>query len=363
MELPCHLPWGDNGPLVPPRGRPGAWPSPSSASHSLRFFYTLMSEPGQGVPHFLAEGYVDDQLFARYDSVTKRAQPQVPWIEPIEREHAHFWEQNTRRALNSELRFRGDLATLQSHQNQSGGSHTWQRMYGCDLGADGRRGGHMQYAYDGADYISLDKDTLTWTAASPMAHVFKRKRDADLAYSQHLKVYLEEECVEWLRTFVAYGKEALMAREPPVVRLARQQGHSHQETLVCRAHGFYPKEISTTWRKDGEAWTEGTLHGGVVPNADMTYHTWVSIRINPTERHRYQCHVKHPGLPEPLILAWEEPDSPDWGLLAGVAAAVVAATALLGAGIAFLLSKETLQGGRGVHCSVPLHALGHLGLW
>ncbi|XP_062978066.1 major histocompatibility complex class I-related gene protein-like [Elgaria multicarinata webbii] len=317
-------------------------PSSSSSSHSLRFFYTLMSDPGQGQPEFIGEGYLDDQLFARYDSVTKRALPRVPWIEAIEREHTHFWEQNTRRALNSELRFRGDLVTLQNHHNQSGGSHTWQRMYGCELRADGRRGGYMQYGYDGADYISLDKETLTWTAASAMAQVFKRKREANLAYSQHLKAYLEEECVEWLQTFLAYGKEALRRREPPAVTVGRTERYDSRETLVCRAHGFYPKEISVAWKKDGDAWVQETLRGGVVPNSDRTYHTWASTQIDPKDRSRYRCHVDHAGLPKPLVLAWEEPASSRWGLIAGVVLVALAAVALVVTGAILCTRQQRL---------------------
>ncbi|KAF7235025.1 Class I histocompatibility antigen, F10 alpha chain [Varanus komodoensis] len=79
------------------------------------------------------------------------------------------------------------------------------------------------------------------------------------------------------------------------------------ETLVCQAHGFYPKEIDATWRKDGEVWLQDTFRGTVAPNSDGTYYTWLGIRISPQDRGRFWCHVEHDGLLEPLDVAWEQP--------------------------------------------------------
>ncbi|ETE56618.1 hypothetical protein L345_17671, partial [Ophiophagus hannah] len=75
------------------------------------------------------------------------------------------------------------------------------------------------------------------------------------------------------------------------------------EMHTCRIHGFYPKAIDASWRRDGEVWKEETFHGSVAPNADGTYHYWLSIWIYPKDRDRYQCHVEHNGLQEPMDVA------------------------------------------------------------
>ncbi|ETE56123.1 Major histocompatibility complex class I-related protein, partial [Ophiophagus hannah] len=62
------------------------------------------------------------------------------------------------------------------------------------------------------------------------------------------------------------------------------------ETHVCRVDGFYPSEIDPSWTRDGEVWEEEIFHGFLAPNADGTYHYWLSIRIDPKERGRYRCH-------------------------------------------------------------------------
>ncbi|XP_026582232.1 class I histocompatibility antigen, F10 alpha chain-like, partial [Pseudonaja textilis] len=94
---------------------------------------------------------------------------------------------------------------------------------------------------------------------------------------------------------------------PPGVTLERSKTEMEDgmETHICRLDGFYPREIDASWRRDGEVWLEETFHGSLAPNADGTYHYWLSIRIDPKERGRYRCHVEHDGLPEPLDLALE----------------------------------------------------------
>ncbi|XP_066469293.1 major histocompatibility complex class I-related gene protein-like [Tiliqua scincoides] len=123
---------------------------------------------------------------------------------------------------------------------------------------------------------------------------------------EHIEVHLEEQCLLWLQKCLSCGQNALLRKEPPIVKVTRKDSYEGLETLLCRAHGFYPKEIDVTWRKDGKVRQEHTFHGVVSPNADGTYYTWLSIEIGPKERSRYQCHVEHDGLQDPLDVAVKE---------------------------------------------------------
>lgn len=46
-------------------------------SHSLRYFLT---DPGPGMPQFMAVGYVDGKAFGNYDSERRTVQPIVDWL-------------------------------------------------------------------------------------------------------------------------------------------------------------------------------------------------------------------------------------------------------------------------------------------
>ncbi|XP_067321583.1 H-2 class I histocompatibility antigen, K-K alpha chain-like [Anolis sagrei] len=93
-----------------------------SSSHSLRYFYTGVSEPGQKVPQFYAVGYVDDQPFVHYNASTRRYLPTVPWVREVDKEEPQYWERNSQAVRNAERRFQVNLGTLARYYNLSGGS-------------------------------------------------------------------------------------------------------------------------------------------------------------------------------------------------------------------------------------------------
>ncbi|XP_062828998.1 H-2 class I histocompatibility antigen, Q10 alpha chain [Anolis carolinensis] len=279
------------------------------SSHSMLYFVTSVSEPGQQVPQFSYVGFVNDQEFVFYNASTKRYLPKVPWISKVKKDDPDYWERNTLYAQGHERSFRDHLATLAKYYNQSGGLHTFQWMYGCELRNNWSKRGYYQYAYDGRDYISLDKETLTWTAADVPAQNTKRKWDANFRDNEFKKFYLEETCIKWLQRYLNYGKETLLRTEKPEVKVTRKVDYDGMETLICRVGGFYPKEIDITWTRDGEVWMQDTFHGLVSPNSDGTYYTWWNVTVDPKEKERYKCHVEHDGLLNPVDVAWEEPAS------------------------------------------------------
>ncbi|XP_032061053.1 uncharacterized protein LOC116500245 isoform X1 [Aythya fuligula] len=303
--------------------------------HSLRYFYAGLSDPSPGVPQFVAVGYVDGEVFVRYDSETRRTNPRVDWI--AANTDQQYWDRETDISQSNEKFFRVNLDTLQERYNQSSGSHTVQVMYGCDLLEDGSIRGFQQHGYDGKDFLTFDKDTLTYTAADAVAQITKRKWEEDGSFLEGRKFYLENTCIEWLRKYVSYGKAMLERRERPEVRVSGMEADKIL-TLSCRAHGFYPRPISISWLKSGVVQEQETKRGSTVPNSDGTYHVWATIDVLPGDRDKYQCRVEHASLPQPGLFSWE-PQSNLIPIVAGVAVAVVAVIAAL-AGFAVWKSKQ-----------------------
>ena len=90
------------------------------------------------------------------------------------------------------------------------GSHTIQEMYGCDVGPDGRfLRGYEQYGYEGRDYIALNEDLRSWTAADTAAQISKRKFEQRGA-AERVRNYLNRECVEGLRRHLENGTDTLL---------------------------------------------------------------------------------------------------------------------------------------------------------
>ncbi|XP_020763345.2 BOLA class I histocompatibility antigen, alpha chain BL3-7-like isoform X3 [Odocoileus virginianus] len=278
-----------------------------AGSHSLRYFYTAVSRPGLGEPRFITVGYVDDTQFVRFDSDAPdpRIEPRALWVE---QEGPEYWDQETQRTRDTAQFFRMSLNTLRGYYNQSEAeSHTLQEMYGCDVGPDGRLlRGYDQFAYDGRDYISLNEDLRSWTAAESAAQISKHNAEA-AGDAARVRNYLEGKCVEWLRRYLETGNDTLLRADPPKAHVNHHPISDREVTLRCWALGFYPDEISLTWQRDGEDQTQYMELVETRPSGDGNFQKWAALVVPLGEEQRYTCHVQHEGLQEPLTLRWEPP--------------------------------------------------------
>ncbi|XP_046507222.1 class I histocompatibility antigen, Gogo-OKO alpha chain-like [Equus quagga] len=300
-----------------------------AGSHSMRYFYTVVSRPGRGEPRFIAVGYVDDTQFVRFDSDAEnpKEEPRAPWME---QEGPEYWERNTRIYKDTAQTYRENLRIALGYYNQSeAGSHTIQVMYGCDLRPDGRLlRGYSQDAYDGADYIALNEDLRSWTAADAAAQITRRKWEEN-GVAEHDRNYLEGTCVESLRRYLENGKETLQRADPPKTHVTHHPISDREVTLRCWALGFYPAEITLTWQRDGEDLTQDTEFVETRPAGDGNFQKWAAVVVPSGEEQRYTCHVQHEGLPEPVTRRWELPPQSTI-LIVGIIAGLV----LLGAVVA-----------------------------
>ncbi|XP_026580253.1 major histocompatibility complex class I-related gene protein-like [Pseudonaja textilis] len=267
-----------------------------SFSHSLKFTSFTISEPSQGLPHFVMLVDVDDHVLLHYDRETGKMQPRVSWIEKLKEDDPEFWDKVFKEAHEVEKMFVNGLEFVRIFSSHSeartfayaAASHqasiplhlrVVQVILSCDLQGDGSKRGFVQVAYNGESMTppsTMDKSEM-------------------------------EECIALLEKFLSYGNETLLRTDPPVVTVTRRvEAEDEKETHICRVHGFYPRVVNASWTRDGEVWLQDTLHGSVAPNADATYHYWLSIQIDPKERGRYKCHVEHDGLQEPLDVALKD---------------------------------------------------------
>uniref|UniRef100_A0A8C8UPU6 Ig-like domain-containing protein n=1 Tax=Peromyscus maniculatus bairdii TaxID=230844 RepID=A0A8C8UPU6_PERMB len=323
--------------LAPTRTRAG--------SHSLRYFSTIVSRPGLGEPRFIIVAYVDDTQLACFDSdaETPRLEPRTPWVEQVGPE---YWEEQTQRAKNIEQTFRVNLRTALRYYNQSkSDSHTFQWMSGCVVGSDGRLlRGYSQFAYDGRDYIALNDDLTTWTAADKAAQITRRKWEQAGA-AERDRAFLEGECVALLGRLLEIGKDTLQRTDPPETHVTHQLRSQGDVTLRCWAQGFYPADITLTWKRDEEEQTQEMELVETRPAGDGSFQKWAAVVVPLGEELKYTCHVQHEGLPEPLTLRWGKPEkTPQSFPIMTMVGAVLGAVVILGfiiGGVMMWMRKNT----------------------
>ncbi|KAG3265591.1 H-2 class I histocompatibility antigen, Q10 alpha chain-like [Ictidomys tridecemlineatus] len=314
------------------------WPG---GTHSLHYHYLTLSEPGPGLPKFLAVGYVDDQPFIRYDSCRGKAEPQAPWMALVD---SQYWETETQKQRAWEKVQQVEMWTVMGYHNQSGGIHSAQRMFGCEIQEDGRSSSFWQFGFDGQDHLSLDLETLSWVSAEPVAVRTKRWWEMERCYAEYDKAYLESLCLISLHRYLELGSQSLTRIEPPMVQVTK---HTTQDgtMLRCWALGFYPPDISLSWWLGRKELVLETEHVETRPSGDGTYQTWTSVRVPAGKEAWYTCHVQHPGLKQRLTVAWDSSSIGNGNgngiLLGGIMVLVFVGLVA----VIVILKKKYLQGG------------------
>ncbi|XP_069489020.1 H-2 class I histocompatibility antigen, alpha chain-like [Ambystoma mexicanum] len=245
------------------------------------------------------------------------------------------------------------------------GLHTLQEMYGCELRGDGAIGGFYEYAYDGGDYLSFDKDEMRFRATAAPAQISADTWNLDKIQAQREKAYLEGTCIEWLRKYLrrhapcmgggepaqerkgeapCMGEKTLLRRVPPGTMVSRRKS-GDRTLLTCYVYGFYPREIEVKWIRSGVEmpleWSQ------LLPNPDGTYQIKATVEVQEgDEKNMYDCQVEHSSLPEIVTVVYEEKSpGPSIGLIAGVILAVVLAVGVAAFGVWYAFFRDKHPGG------------------
>uniref|UniRef100_A0A8D2AY01 Ig-like domain-containing protein n=1 Tax=Sciurus vulgaris TaxID=55149 RepID=A0A8D2AY01_SCIVU len=186
------------------------------------------------------------------------------------------------------------------HRYHNQRSHTLQWTLGCEVGPDLRLlRGYRQAAYEGVYNLALNEDLSSWTAVDAVAQISRARWD-----TESLRAYLEGTCVEELHKYLKNRKEILQRSDPPKTRVTHHPRPEGDITLRCWAFGFYPKEITLTWQRDGADQTQEMELVETRPAGDGTFQKWAAVVVPSGEEQRYTCHMYHEGLPEPLTVRW-----------------------------------------------------------
>ncbi|XP_029390553.1 HLA class I histocompatibility antigen, A-24 alpha chain-like isoform X2 [Mus pahari] len=232
-------------------------------------------------------------------------QPRAAWME---QEPPEYWEKETAKALDLAQSGRQILKYMMNEtKRKKNDYHTLQEVYGCNVANDGSfLGGRYRLTYYGYDSLILNEDLNSWTAEGKVGEKFKTHQEQG-GLTESWRTYLLGECVESLLRCLDLGKETLMHSDAPRTHVNHHVRPEGNVTLRCWALGFYPADITLTWKMDGKNHTQDIELPDTRPAGDGTFQKWAAVVVPSGEELRYTCHVHHEGLPEPLTLKWEPP--------------------------------------------------------
>ncbi|XP_059558021.1 HLA class II histocompatibility antigen, DM beta chain [Myotis daubentonii] len=121
--------------------------------------------------------------------------------------------------------------------------------------------------------------------------------------------------------------ESLTQRtRPPSVQVAKATPVNTREPvmLACYVWGFYPADVTITWRKNGQLVPpHGSAHKVIQSNGDWTYQTLSHLATTPSFGDTYTCVVEHFGALEPILQDWTPGLSPEQTVKVSVSVAAL----------------------------------------
>ncbi|XP_023973826.3 MHC class I polypeptide-related sequence B-like, partial [Physeter macrocephalus] len=180
------------------------------------------------------------------------------------------------------------------------GVNSLQEIVGCEIREDNHAWGFRFLYYDGERLLSCHPETHRCTVpqslARNLAMEMEKSWDTDGFQSKYYQAHVEGELCGRLRGYLESWTGFRERTGPPAVNVTRSQDLEGTVNLTCWAFGFFPQNISVAWFWDEEHMSqEAQRSGGVLPDGNGTYRTWVTIRVPQGEEQRVECHVEHSG--------------------------------------------------------------------
>uniref|UniRef100_A0A8C3FRI4 Ig-like domain-containing protein n=1 Tax=Chrysemys picta bellii TaxID=8478 RepID=A0A8C3FRI4_CHRPI len=252
---------------------------------------TGLNEP-DGTHRFFMLARLDGLALASYSSDTREVKPLREWA--AQAVGASYLRKKTQEFRQYSASFFLPVSPP--------GTHTLQLHVNCALDGDTPVRGQFHFAFDGQDFLILERDQSVWVPLAPGASNETHFWNAGHTWTLFAKEFLQEECVDTLRSLLRGGMEALGRQVPPGISVTYRDAPHGSATLSCHARGFYPRPIRVSWVRDGTEILPPMNASGILPHADGTYQIRQSLEIPSRWGHGYACRVNHSSLGEPVPL-------------------------------------------------------------
>uniref|UniRef100_A0A3Q3XG09 Ig-like domain-containing protein n=1 Tax=Mola mola TaxID=94237 RepID=A0A3Q3XG09_MOLML len=267
--------------------------------HSLHYIYTALSRNVKmpGIHEFTAMGMLDNTLIDYFDSDRQVKFPKQKWMKAELKED--YWKKGTESRQSKQQWFKVNIEILMKRLNQShADTHVLQWMHGCE--ADSQPDGSFvfhkgidMYSYDGQNFLFFDDENQVWVASVTAAKATKMKWDNVSDLRKYTMGYLENECMEWMNTFLHADLAFSSPAVPDVFLFAGKSKVEENIILTCMATGFSSLHTVLQMKRNGHILSkeDGVESSGVRPNGDDTYQIRDHVEIFKSDESTYTCEV------------------------------------------------------------------------
>ncbi|OCT90771.1 major histocompatibility complex class I-related gene protein [Xenopus laevis] len=296
-------------------------PSVCPASHTLQYAFTLISDSARASYFIVA--FVNDAQIGRYSSDTQQVEPLLDWMKKgIKREH---WETMTSWGKHYQNCHTKDMGFFKDRFNRTYGDRgpfIYQVTFACEVEEDGSVRGHEAFAYNGNEFMFFDKDKMQFVAVRREAEVVAQVWNGQQFSAIKHKKHMEQDCVEWMKLYLTYGKGHLEKKVRPKVKVFPLESGDSETKLCCWVFGFYPRDVDVRWVRNGTQ-LDSEEQKEILPNPDGTYQVRLTVTAQPAELDTYFCHVDHSSVNDTQIYSLPEPGKRSHALIAIIACVAV----------------------------------------
>ncbi|XP_049983119.1 MHC class I-like protein MILL2 isoform X2 [Alexandromys fortis] len=259
--------------------------------HILHCDLTVLSPKQSEQPQSMVMLYFNNKPFQHDCGDRKREKSQRHWIKG--QDGAEIWATQTKDMQEKEEQLRRMLAKIMTQKDHSGGIHTLQETFGCEIQGNDTRS-FWRLGYDGQNLLHLDQKTLTWKASVPSAHTIKTIWESHGPTLDEVKAFLYHLCPDHLQRCLTYSRGQMMDKGPPKLKVTRRRYPVGRTTLTCKVFNLYSPVATLTWLQDGKPTQQQTFGPGtILPSGDGTYQTWLSIWILPSQESEFTCSLRN----------------------------------------------------------------------